>query len=100
MDAREAAELQTLLEGVDLPAEKRELVRYAAANGATPTQLDVLGGLAQDRYRTIDEVGEELSPVQPERADDVPHEPKEESGLPPGGDEYTNAAPVSGYVRD
>src|SRR5581483_1651676 len=92
VDAREVAELQTLLEGVDLPAEKRELVRYAAALSGTPTQLRLLGGLAQDEYGTIDEVGEELFPGQPVRADEVPHQPREESGAPPGGDEYTNPA--------
>jgi len=100
VDARDVAELQTLLEGVDLPAEKRQLVQYAAANGATSAQLALVGSLAQDEYDMIDEVGEELFPVQPEWDDEVPHQPREESGRPPGGDDYTNPAPVSGSVRE
>ena len=100
MDAREVALLKTLLEGVDLPAEKQALVQYAAANGATPRQLGLVGGLTQDEYATIDEIGEELRPVQPEWKAEVPHQPSEESGLPPGRDEYTNPNPVSGAVRE
>jgi hypothetical protein len=100
MEFADVAELQTVLEGVGLPAEKSELVQYAAAQAATPTQLGLLASLPDEEFDTIDEVAECLMRVQPEREDEVPHEPKEESGAPPGGDAYTNPSPVSGAVRD
>src|SRR2546423_9700879 len=93
VELKEVAELQTVLEGIDLPAEKSALVSYAAAQGATPAHLGLLAGLPDREFEAIDEVAECLMPVQPERADEVQHEPKEESGLPPGGDEYTNPLP-------
>jgi hypothetical protein len=89
MEPSDAAELQVLLEGVDLPAQKAELVRYAAEQGATPSQIGLLAGLPAEEFDTIDEVGEQLVPVQPGRENEVPHEPKEESGAPPGGEAYT-----------
>ncbi len=100
MEFAAVAELRVVVEGVDLPAEKPALVRYAAAQGATPTQLDILRGLPDRDFETIDEVGEYLIRVEPQCEDDVPREPREESGAPPGGDEYTNPTPVTGFVRD
>jgi hypothetical protein len=100
MELTDVAELQTVLEGVPLPVQKSELVQYAAAQAATPAQLGMLGGLPDREFDTIDEVAECLIRVQPEYEDEVPHEPTEESGPPPGGDEYTNPPPVSGFVRD
>lgn len=86
----DVAVLQVLLEGVPLPAEKDDLIRYAAREGATPGQLGMLARLPDRQFETIDEAAEELVPVQPEREDEVPHTPREESGDPPGGDAYTN----------
>jgi hypothetical protein len=100
MELIDVAELQTVLEGVDLPAEKAELIRYAARQQATPTQLGLLASLPDEEFDTIDAVAERLLSVQPEYKAEVPHEPKEESGLPPGGAEYTNPSPVSGFVRE
>jgi uncharacterized protein DUF2795 len=100
MELSDVAELQTLLEGVELPAEKPALVSYAGSQGAAPAHLGTLQGLPDREYDTIDEVAECLVRVQPEYADEVPHEPREESGQPPGGDDYTNPFPVSGSVRD
>jgi len=91
MEFAEVAELQTVLEGVGLPAVKSELVRYAAAQGATPGQLGLLARLPDEEFDTIDQVGECLLSVQPEYERDVPQTPREESGLPPGGGEYTLA---------
>jgi hypothetical protein len=99
MEPSDAAELQVLLEGVDLPAQKAELVRYAAEQRATPSQIGLLAGLPDEEFDTIDAIGEQLAPVQPESKDEVPHEPKEESGDPPGGDAYTQLHPESGAVR-
>jgi hypothetical protein len=100
MEFSDVAELQTLLEGVVLPAEREELLEYAAQQGASATQLGMLKRLPDEEFGTIDEVGEELISVQPEPEDEVPHEPKEESGAPPGGDAYTQKHPESGAVRD
>ncbi len=94
------AELQTLLEGVPLPAKRAELLEYAERQDATATQLGMLKRLSDEEFGTIDAVGEELAPVQPQPEDGVPHEPREESGAPPGGDAYTEKHPESGAVRD
>jgi hypothetical protein len=91
MEMLDVAVLQTLLEGVDLPADKDDLIRYAEREGATPSQLGMLQRLPDREFGTIDETAEELVSVQPRREDEVPHEPREESGDPPGGDSYTSA---------
>jgi hypothetical protein len=94
------AELQVLLEGVPLPNDRSSLVRYATREGATGGQIAMLQRLPDRRFDNIDEVAEELAPVQPEREHEVPHVPREESGAPPGGDAYTQPHPDSGQVRD
>jgi hypothetical protein len=95
---REVAQLQVLLEGVSLPAKKRELIDYARGQ-----EHEGLAGLLErlpDReYGSIDEVGEELAPVQPEWLSPDAHEPRAESDLPPGGDAYTDASAEPGAVR-
>jgi hypothetical protein len=94
------AELQVLLEGIALPAERSELLGYAARERATPTQIGVLRRLPEWQFETIDEVAETLLPVQPPRDDEAPRRPREESGAPPGGEAYTQPHPESGAVRD
>jgi len=59
------AELQTLLEGVPLPADKQELIRYAVSEGAGPGEAALLEALPDREFRSIDDVGEALQPVQP-----------------------------------
>jgi hypothetical protein len=118
----EVAMLQTVLEGVPLPAEKHELIRYAREQGdAVP--WDLLERLPDGEYRSLDEVGEALAPVQPaagQGGSGVPvggtprfprtpstgplrgqaaPPPHAESGLPPGGDDYLDPFPVPGGVR-
>jgi hypothetical protein len=101
MDPAAAAELKTLLTGVPLPAQKSELLEYAVRQHAEPPLLDALRTLSDGReYSSLDEVVEELLQVQPRRPDPVPHEPKEESGRPPGADSYTDQDPQSGSVAD
>ena len=100
MELLDVAVLQTLLEGVDLPAEKEDLIRYAEREGATPSQLGMLQRLPDREFETIDETAEELISVQPDREHEVPHEPLEESGDPPGGDDYTTQGPESGAIRN
>lgn len=87
MDARAAAELKTLLVGVPLPAEKAELLEYAVRQRAEPSLLAPLRRVADRQYASLDEVVEELLHVQPPHEHDR-HRPREESGAPPGGDEY------------
>ncbi len=99
MDLSQVAELQVLLEGMPLPSERPTLVRYALHAGASGEQVAMLQRLPERRFETIDEVAEALVRVQPSRAHEVPHRPREESGAPPGGDAYTQTRPESGAVR-
>jgi hypothetical protein len=94
------AELQVVLEGISLPAERSALLDYATRQGATPLQIGLLHRLPEREFDTIDEVAETLVRVQPPREREVPHSPSEESGSPPGGDAYTQARTESGRVRD
>jgi hypothetical protein len=64
-------------------------MRYALHEGATGEQLALLQQLPDRRFETIDEVAEELVPIQPPRDREVPPSPREESGDPPGGEAYT-----------
>ena len=88
MTTRDVAELQVLLEGVSLPATRQELLDYASrqANGGVAALLE---RLPDREYGSLDEVGEELLPVQPEWSQPEAREPRAESGAPPGGDAYT-----------
>ena len=98
VSTREVAELQVLLEGVPLPAGKQELIEYARREDGALVRL--LERLPDRDYRSLDEVGEELFRVQPERPQADPAEPRPESGLPPGGDAYTDASAEPGSVRE
>ena len=88
MTTRDVAELQVLLEGVPLPATRQELLDYASRqeNGGVAALLE---RLPDREYRSLDDVGEELLPVQPEWPQPDAKEPRAESGAPPGGDAYT-----------
>jgi Protein of unknown function (DUF2795) len=93
----QVARLQALLEGVDLPAAKADLIRYARLHDREAASA--LERLPDREYARIDDVGEALAPVQPQR----PHGsklPREESDLPPGGEDYVTAHPTPGHVRD
>jgi hypothetical protein len=94
------AELQALLEGVSLPATKGVLLDYARREGADPGALALLEALPDREYGWIDEVGETLHPVQPASPKSHPHEPRPESGEPPGGEAYTDPSPEPGRVRE
>ena len=100
MELSSVAELQVLLEGVPLPVGRSGLLSYAAHEGATATQIGLLGRLPERRFDNIDEVAEELVRVQPPFAREEPQSPREESGAPPGGEAYTRPDPESGQVRD
>jgi hypothetical protein len=89
VDTSRAAELQVLLEGVPLPAEKPALLAYAVQQRAQPVFIDALRKLPDRSYESLDEVGEELVHVHPPAPSAPLPPPHEESGDPPGGDAYT-----------
>ena len=95
-----AAEIQVLLEGVPLPAGKRELIRYALGENADHAALALLESLPEREYRALDEVGEALEPVQPTRSTRLPEPPRAESGVPPGGEAYTDSSAAPGALRE
>jgi hypothetical protein len=97
MTTQRTAELQTVLEGVDLPARKRDLLAYAREHDSS--FVGELSTLPDREYRSLDEVGDALARVQPTPTSDTPM-PREESDLPPGGAEYLNAHPQPGTVRN
>jgi Protein of unknown function (DUF2795) len=94
------AELQALLEGVALPAPKRELLDYARAQNAPLDLMLLLERLPERKYHSLDEVGEALDPVQPSWQHAPVQTPREESDLPPGGEAYTDASAEPGWVRE
>jgi hypothetical protein len=97
MGTRNAAQIQVVLEGVPLPAHKRELVNYARSQEEGAAQQ--LESLPDREYRSLDEVGEALAPVQPSRSHPDPAVPREESDKPPGGDDYVTPHAEPGTVR-
>jgi hypothetical protein len=100
MEPSGAAELKGLLVGVGLPADKAQLLEYAVRQHADPQALAALRSLPERRYESLDEVVEDLLHVQPVHLEDDPS-PHEESGAPPGGDDYIERHPTdTGAVRD
>jgi Protein of unknown function (DUF2795) len=78
------AELQVLVEGVVLPANRQELVDYARREGGDPAAVLALERLPPGEYASIDDVAEALAPVQPAPPKVVKEAPRPESGPPPG----------------
>ena len=93
------AELQVVLEGVPLPAAKQMLVDHARGEDAARDLVAMLERLPDHEFSSLDEVAEALRPVQPPPPEQ-PHEPKPESGVPPGGEAYTDASAEPGAVRE
>lgn len=98
MNLQESAQIQVLLEGVPLPATKKELVAYARAHDARVAEA--LQSIADRKYRSLDDVGEQLASVQPPWPHPDAEVPRAESGRPPGGDAYVDPQAESGAVRD
>ena len=97
MNAQRAAEIQSILEGVPLPATRRQLLRYAQAND--PTAVAELTGLPDEEYRRLDQVGAQLT-LGPSVPRDRERAPRPESGKPPGGPDYLRAHSTdTGRVR-
>jgi Protein of unknown function (DUF2795) len=63
----DVARLQVLLEGVSLPASKRELIRYARMQDGGELAVRLLEQLPDREFEALDDVGEVLAPVQPMR---------------------------------
>ena len=94
------AELQVLLEGVALPATREELLEYALRQSGGDSFRSELDQLPEREFATLDEVGEELAAVQPGSGERRPRAPEPESGVPPGGEAYTDASAEPGAVRE
>jgi Protein of unknown function (DUF2795) len=97
VSSQQTAEIQAVLEGVDLPADKQKLIEYARSQDDRAGQM--LQQLPDREYRSLDEVGEALAPVQPRWLEPVPQQPRDESGRPPGGDAYLDPNAEPGEVR-
>ncbi|HVU79044.1 MAG TPA: DUF2795 domain-containing protein [Gaiellaceae bacterium] len=97
MDTQRAALVQAVLEGVELPAGKADLVGYAGEQ--QPSVVGDLEGLPNRQYGRLDEVGELLTLVPTAPAPE-PRTPVPESGEPPGGPDYLTPFPKdTGRVR-
>jgi hypothetical protein len=92
-DLRLAALAQTVLEGVPLPARKRNLLDYARAEDAEPEVVAAIERLPDGSYDSLDDVGEALASAQPSRKPVLTQAPQPESGEPPGRDAYLTPAP-------
>ena len=91
MDFALAARAQAVLEGVELPAQKSRLLEYARTQDANGDVAGALTSMPDREYRSLDEVGEELAPVQPDRRPEEAVVPRAESGDPPGEEAYVQA---------
>jgi hypothetical protein len=97
VDLQGSAVVQVVLEGIPLPATKAELIEYARRqDGDADHKLE---SLPDKEYRSLDEVGEALTPVQPARSAPHAEVPHEESDAPPGGEAYLDPNPKPGAVR-
>jgi len=96
MNLQRAAEIQAVLEGIDLPATRDELVRYAAHEDRDAAAA--LERIEDRSYDRIDAVGEQLAPTAVAARGSI-RLPRPESGKPPGGPDYLQPFPASGGVR-
>ena len=55
--------IESLLEGMPLPARRDEIVEHAEIEGADDDLLAALRALPDREYDTVDDVGESLHPV-------------------------------------
>ncbi|MEZ5100296.1 MAG: DUF2795 domain-containing protein [Thermoleophilia bacterium] len=73
--------LETMLDGVALPARPQELLAHARRLGASADELRALEELPDRRYASLNDVAERLRPVQPRFARPG-RTPRPESGAP------------------
>lgn len=86
------AYVESLLNGIALPASKDELIAYARRQQDGEAVAERLRALPEREYRALQDVGEELEPRQPEARHAQATLPREESDLPPGGAAYLGEA--------
>ena len=98
-ETQRAAELQAMLQGIDLPATRGELLEYATAQEGGASFRRDLEALPDREFRSLDEVGEQLARVQPAPAPRPLAVSHEESDQPPGGHAYTDPRAEPGAVR-
>ncbi|HJS69594.1 MAG TPA: DUF2795 domain-containing protein [Gaiellaceae bacterium] len=84
-----ASAVGALLTGIDLPASKDDIVRYAGEQDADAVELAALRSLEERDYASTMDVVEALRPVQPYLPEPEPGAPRAESGDPPGHEQYT-----------
>jgi hypothetical protein len=97
VDVQRAAQVQAVLQGAPLPATKSKLIAYARREDDSVARD--LTQIPDREYGSLDEVGEALVPVQPNRQRPDAEVPTEESDAPPGGDAYLDANAEPGAVR-
>jgi hypothetical protein len=81
--------LEVLLEDLNFPAGRREIVEHVAAREPHDAVRQTLVALPDRMYASAAEVGYALDPVQPTSLVEPPRAPREESGAPPGGGHYS-----------
>ena len=94
MNLQRAAQIQVVLEGIDLPATRDELIRYAA--GEDRDAAAALEQIARGVARQHQLGGEHDAGAFGLGGSRLP---QPESGKPPGGADYLRPFPESGAVR-
>jgi hypothetical protein len=93
--------VESVLEGLPLPAGRREILEYARAEGLEGDLLAELGRrLGSQQYPSLDAIGEELVTVQPTRRRLTDAPPAPESGDLPGHDAYVTRGGEPGAARE
>jgi len=95
-----AALTETVLEGVPLPADKKDLLAYAEQQDPPAEVREALARIPEQEYRALDDVAEAIARVQPSFDPPCPGTPEPESDEPPGGEAYTDPSAESGRIRD
>jgi Protein of unknown function (DUF2795) len=67
VDTADGSELKALLVGVELPAEKGELLEYAVRQHAEPALLEALTSLPDEEFHSLDDIVERLAPADRKR---------------------------------
>jgi hypothetical protein len=82
------ANVEALLVGLALPATKDEILAYAREQPGGDRAAARLARIPDREYAAIQDVGEELEPVQPDRSTPRLEPATVESDAPPGGPAY------------
>jgi hypothetical protein len=98
VNTQRASEIQAVLEGVPLPANRSRLLEYARAHD--PSIVPELEALPDEDFDRLDDVASLLT-LPPSAPASPEHDlPRPESGKPPGGRDYVTRFPSdTGRVR-